>query len=1047
MLYRTVIFTLVNLLLPETLLLAQSVRFNRDVRPILSSKCSKCHGPDDNQRQGELRLDKENGILNAFDGGLVGSEGWARVNSTDPDLVMPPPDSHLQVTDEERHILKTWIEAGAEWEGHWSFIAPLKPIVPKFTDQSLQQWIRHPIDAFILQHLHEAHLTPNNDADPEVLLRRVTLDLTGLPPTLEDIDAFLADKSETAYETVVDRLLASPHFGERMAVSWMDAARYGDTSVFHADGPRDMWPWRDWVIQAYNRNMPFDEFTRDQLAGDLLTNPTTEQMVATGFLRNNATTDEGGLIEEEYRVEYAIDRVKTTSMVWLGVSMECAQCHNHKYDPITQEEYYQFYAFFNQAADPGKQTRNGNQSPVVNLYDDEKLSQADELQPQLTAIETRLTERSTAAEADFQQWSVDEAVKTANGVSQPANPVSWIPLDETKGRSVTDIARPNQTGQLNGPEKWTTGHTGNAFDCDTKNWIDMDTAGNFDGSHGFSYGCWVRPQDAGNGSPIARMDLANGYRGYDIHLTDGSVAVHLIHSWPDDAIKIETKKRLTTNEWQHIFVTYDATNRAAGVQIYVDGELWESDVREDRLKGTLLSKGPFFVGRRNTGSHYKGLVDDIRLYDRALTATEVKSIAATSAITPLLAKDDSQRSVDEKQTLRSHFLANVDTEYQGISKEKIKLSGTIEELRKPIVNVMVMNDLPEVRETFVLARGNYAAPLKDRKVEPNVPAALPALPADASSNRLTLANWITSPTHPLTARVAVNRYWSLLFGQGIVRSLEDFGTQGEWPSHPELLDWLATDFVESNWNVQRAIKQIVMSSTYRQSSVVTAQKLSQDPENRLLSRGARFRLQAEFLRDNALAASGLLVSTVGGPGVKPYQPDGLWNEVSLDGNLRFQQDEGDKLYRRSMYTYWRRSAPAPSMTIFDAPTREKCAMRRSRTNTPLQALVTLNDPQFVEAARALAELALKQQATTIGQKIRLAFRRTAATEPNQHVLAILVDTFEEELRRFQKDAKSAAQLISVGDSAHDETLDPAAHAAMTVVTSIILNLDQTLTRN
>ena len=368
MLFRTVIFSLVNLLLPGTLLLAQSVRFNRDVRPILSGKCSRCHGPDDTQRQGELRLDKEAGILHAFDGGLNDSEGWARVNSTDPDVVMPPPDSHLQLTDEERTILKAWIEAGAQWEGHWSFIAPFKPTIPESKDESLQQWTRHPIDAFVLQRLREANLAPNNDADPEVLLRRVTLDLTGLPPTLDDIDAFLADTSETAYETVVDRLLASPHFGERMAVSWMDAARYGDTSVFHADGPRDMWPWRDWVIRAYNRNMPFDEFTRDQLAGDLLPNPSTEQMVATGFLRNNATTDEGGLIEEEYRVEYAIDRVKTTSMVWLGVSMECAQCHNHKYDPITQEEYYQFYAFFNQAADPGKQTRNGNQSPVVNLY-------------------------------------------------------------------------------------------------------------------------------------------------------------------------------------------------------------------------------------------------------------------------------------------------------------------------------------------------------------------------------------------------------------------------------------------------------------------------------------------------------------------------------------------------------------------------------------------------------------------------------------------------------------------------------------------------------
>jgi hypothetical protein len=1047
MLFRTVIFSLVSLLLPGTLLLAQSVRFNRDVRPILSGKCSKCHGPDDTQRQAELRLDKENGILHAFDGGLNESEGWARVTSTDPDLVMPPPDSHLQLTDDERTTLQAWIKAGAQWEGHWSFLAPVMPPVPEMDDESWQQWTRNPIDAFVLQRLRAADLAPNNDASREILLRRVSLDLTGLPPTLDDIDAFLADTSETAYDTVVDRLLASPHFGERMAVSWMDAARYGDTSVFHADGPRDMWPWRDWVIQAYNKNMPFDQFTREQLAGDLLPNPSTEQMVATGFLRNNATTDEGGLIEEEYRVEYAIDRVKTTSMVWLGVSMECAQCHNHKYDPITQEEYYQFYAFFNQAADPGKQTRNGNQSPVVDLFDDEKISQADELQPQLTAIETRLAERSAAAEADFQKWSVDEAVKAANGVSHPADPVSWIPLDETKGRTVADVAQPNHSGQLNGPEKWTTGHAGNAFECDSNNWIDMGAAGNFDGSHGFSYGCWVRPQDAGNGSPIARMNLANGYRGYDIHLANGSVAVHLIHSWPNDAIKIETKKRLTANEWQHIFVTYDASKSAAGLQIYVNGELWESEVREDRLKGTILSKGPFFVGRRNTGSNYKGFIDDIRIYDRKLSPEDVASLAGTSTITPLLAKTESERSAEEKQTLRSHFLKNVDPEYQAISVERTKLSETIAELRKPIVNVMVMNDLPEMRETFVLARGNYAAPLKDRKVQPNVPAALPALPTDSSANRLGMANWITSPEHPLTARVAVNRYWSLMFGQGIVRSLEDFGARGDWPSHPELLDWLATEFTESNWNVQRTLKQIVMSSTYRQSSVVTPAKLTADPENRLLSRGARFRLQAEFVRDNALAACGLLIPTVGGPGVKPYQPDGLWNEVSLNGNLRFTQDQGDKLYRRSMYTYWRRSAPAPSMTIFDAPTREKCAMRRSRTNTPLQALVTLNDVQFVEASRALAELALKQGGSTIDEQIRFAFRRAAATQPSDRVLAIFVEALDEELQRFQQDTESATQLISTGDSARDESLNPAIHAAMTVVTSMILNLDQTLTRN
>ncbi|MEO2016316.1 MAG: DUF1553 domain-containing protein [Fuerstiella sp.] len=1056
----------IPLLIVTTLIpcaMGADIRFNRDVRPILSTKCSKCHGPDDAHREAELRLDQPDGIRQTFEGGLAESEGWARITSKDPEMVMPPPDSHVDLKPEEIATIRAWIENGAASEGHWSFIPPVKPVVPfldeneKNTDnansngplaidESLRKWIRSPIDAFILRRLLAEGLQPNSDADRERLLRRVTLDLTGLPPTIAETDAFLADSSDGAYENVIDRLLKSPHFGERMAVVWMDAARYGDTSVFHADGPRDMWPWRDWVISAYNSNKPFDQFTVEQLAGDLLPNSTTQQKVATGFLRNNATTDEGGLIEEEYRVEYVIDRVKTTSMVWMGLSMECAQCHNHKYDPITQEEYYQFFAYFNQAADRGRQTRNGNEAPVVDIFEGANIAQADGLQKELDVLQPQLNARSKASEPQFQKWLTAAAATAGSQPLIPTDMVAYVPLDEGKGRVVADAVNVKRKGKLIGPVKWADGKFGKAFNCDTKNFIDLGNVGDFDGSHGFSYGAWIKPKGAGSGAPLARMNNGNSFRGYDLHISGGSIEPHIIHKWPTDAIKVSSKQKLKPDTWQHVFVTYDGSNKAAGVKIYVDGKPWDWDVREDRLAGTIKSKGPFYLGRRNGGSNYNGLVDDVRVYGRVLAESEVAALAGNDVITPLLAKAATERSADEDKVLRSHYLSVIDEPYKALVQKQTQLSSKIAELRKPIVNVMIMNDVPEMRETFVLERGNYAAPLKDRKVEPNVPAALPPLPASAPANRLGLANWLVDPNHPLTARVAVNNYWTMLFGEGIVQSLEDFGAQGEWPSHPDLIDWLAVDFVESRWDIKRAIKQMVMSSTYRQSSALTADKITADPENRLLSRGARFRLQAEFVRDNALAASGLLVTKIGGPGVKPYQPAGLWNEVSLNGNLRFVQDSGENLYRRSMYTYWKRSSPAPSMTIFDAPTREKCSLKRSRTNTPLQALVTMNDPQFVEAARVLAQVALQSGGKSAEQQIVFAFRRAAGVHPTTGVQAILMEAFHEELERFQADTDIAMQFLAIGESRRDESLDAATHAAMTVITSMILNLDETLTR-
>ena len=1019
------------------------VRFNRDVRPILSAKCFQCHGPDEASREADLRLDTEEGILQAFGGTLDESEGWQRISSTDRDLIMPPADSDKELTPDQISRVQGWIEQGAEWEGHWSFVPPAMPEPPTVESPAL---IRNAIDAFVSTRLESEGLSFSPLADRERLLRRVTFDLTGLPPTLEEIDAYLSDESPQAYETVVDRLLASPHFGERMAVAWMDAARYGDSSVFHADGPRDMWPWRDWVIRAYNENKPFDQFTREQLAGDLFPEPTTDQQVATGFLRNNATTDEGGAIAEEYRVEYAVDRVKTTSMVWLGLSMECAQCHDHKYDPIDRDDYYRFFAYFNQASDPGMQSRGGNQAPIVDLFDDDKLAEADELASQVTVLTQQRNERAEAATVDFESWLVDASATAADGPVVPEDTLLHAALDEADGREVVDLVSADRVGQLNGPVRWGEGRHGGAFDCNSNNFIDFGDVGDFERTDAFSYGCWIKPQGAPTGAPLARMNDGDGHRGFDLHIAGGVIQIHLINSWPNNAVKVRSKTKLEADKWQHVFVTYDGTSKAAGVSIYLDGQELEWDIEQDALTDTIRTTVPLYIGRRNPGSHYKGLVDDVRIYPRELTATEVAALAGSDPIMPLLAKPADERTADEQNVLRQHFLTAIDESYQELTRRITETETRVADLRKPIVNVMVMRDEPAMRATYILDRGNYASPLTDRELQPGVPGALPPLPEGAASNRLGLADWLMQPGHPLTARVAVNRYWAMLFGEGIVRSLEDFGAQGEWPTHPALLDWLAVDFAEHGWDIQRCIKQIVMSHTYQQTSRVTPELLERDPENRLLARGPRFRLQGEFIRDSALAASGLLVDRIGGPSVKPYQPDGLWNEVSLSGNVRFVQDHGEKLYRRSLYIYWKRSSPAPTMTLFDAPTREKCTLRRSRTNTPLQALVTMNDVQYIEAARVLAERSLAEGGASRNDQITYAYRLVCGVRPGDAVLSMLREAYETELEVFQADTERATQLISLGESPRDESLDPAAHAAMTVVTSLILNLDETLTR-
>jgi hypothetical protein len=759
----------------------KKIDFARDIRPILANHCWSCHGPDEKTREAELRLDERAAAIAALKNGHVAivpgapakSAVIARIDAKKESQRMPPAHSKKPLVEAQKELLKRWIAEGAEYSQHWAFIAPKRPLVPAVKNRA---WVRNPIDAFILARLEQEGLSPAPEAPRETLLRRVSLDLTGLPPTLEEQDAFRNDPSPRAYENAVDRLLASPRYAERMAMPWLDAARYADTNGYNNDEERFMWPWRDWVIQAFHANMPYDQFIIEQLAGDLLPGATLQQKIATGFNRNHVLTTEGGIFEDEYRVEYVADRVHTSATAFLGLSLQCARCHDHKYDPITQKEYYRFFAFFNNVSDKAvNYNKGGMADPFVRVV-------ADGGQEVLDRNEKQLTEMGRLRKA---------------------------------------------------------------------------------------------------------IEIPTGY----------AIAV--------------VRKRL-----------------------------------------------------------------------------------------------ERQRN----------------------------------ELGVP---VMVMAELSPRRQTFVLKRGQYDQP--GDKVDPGVPSLLPVLPKDAPANRLGLARWLVDPGHPLTARVAVNRFWAMYFGAGLVETVEDFGLQGDLPSHPELLDWLAAEFVASAWNVKALQKLIVSSATYRQSSHVTKELRERDPKNRLLGRASRLRLPAETIRDNALAVSGLLKDKVGGPSVKPYQPAGLWEDVSVNRGYKYVADRGDGLYRRSMYTFWRRTCPPPSMMLFDAPDRETCLFRRARTNTPLHALILLNDPTYLEASRKLAERVMHKTATS-PERLALGWRLALARTPTAAEQAILLDMYRESLDKFQADPAAAAKLLAVGSSPRDVALNQAELAAWTTVMNVVLNLDETITK-
>jgi len=1016
------------------------IDFSRDIRPILSDKCFTCHGPDENTRASKLRLDVKDSAFEVRDGHAAVVPGnveasllHQRMMSTDPDVKMPPPASGQELSSTQMELLAAWIQQGANWTEHWAFLPPQRTAVPSLPNDA---WCRNEIDPFVLDRLRQEGLKPAEEASRRTLIRRVTLDLTGLPPTPVEVDAFLADNSATACESLVDRLLASPRYGEHMAVSWLDAARYADTSGYQNDGPRDMWRWRDWVINAFNTNQPFDQFTIEQLAGDMLDNPTLDQRIATGFNRNHRGNAEGGIIPEEYQVEYVVDRVDTTSTVWLGLTMGCARCHDHKYDPIRQKDFYQVFACFNNIPENGRAIKEGNSPPLIKAPLPDQQAQLNQLDEQIQVAETKTKELQSSLVAAQQAWEAN---------STRAQPADWSITDGLVSHlsfdgDLKDTRRPVSGVFEPSPGEYAAGRIGQAVALKSSSFVNAGDVASFGYFDKFSIAAWIQASDP-NGTVISRMTPVEEGAGYFVHLHHGRLQVNLVKRWLDDAIRIESRDSLPLNQWFHVAVVYDGSRVAAGIKVYIDGRLVPMDVKLDRLNQTFASKtDPLRIGSGH--SAFSGSIDDVRLYNRDLSPAETALLAVPQTVPEIVAIEKAVRTEAQQSKLAQYFLATqAPAEIRDAHENLTRLQRERRAFEETLPTVMVMQEMDQPRATHVLIRGQYDQP--GEQVEPGVPSAFAPLPANTPRNRLSFARWLVSPEHPLTARVAVNRIWQMHFGQGLVRTSEDFGAQGDLPSHPELLDWLATEFVQSGWNIKLLHRRIVTSSTYRQSSDVSPELMRFDPENRLLARGPRRRLSAEAVRDQALFVSGLLTEKIGGPSVKPYQPDGLWQEIATDTD--YLQSHGADLYRRSLYTYWKRTVAPPTMVTFDATSREACTVQRSRTNTPLQALALMNDVTFVEAARVLAQRLLLEDERSTAGRIKAGFKTITSRTPEPAELAILQRRFENSLHAFQQDPESAKQLIQVGEFPVEDAADPCELAALTTVVSLMLNLDETVT--
>ncbi|MBC8355145.1 MAG: DUF1553 domain-containing protein [Planctomycetes bacterium] len=1011
----------------EPVLAEDTVDFQRDIRPLLSDRCFACHGPDAERREAELRLDVREDVFRVSDSGdgshiiVPGkpseSELFLRITSQDDDVRMPPRSSKRVLSPSEITLLKTWIEQDATWEEHWSFSPIDSRELPQVKNSA---WLNNSVDNFVLARLEEAGLLPSVRASREKLIRRLTFDLTGLPPTLDEIDVFLNDEAPDAYERVVDRLLKSPRYGERMTADWLDVARYSDTYGYQVDRDRFVWPWRDWVIRAFNNNLAYDDFVTQQLAGDLLPNATDDQILATTFNRLHPQKVEGGSVPEEFRIEYVTDRTQTFATAFLGLTLECARCHDHKYDPLTQTEYYQLCGFFDNLDEAGLYSyfTPSVPTPTLRLVDDATRQNLAGLETQVFDEEAKLKRLTDSRKAAFETWQND-LTTNSDEIPVPA-PIKHLAFDEVKAPNESVAGKVGQGIRL-------TGDDGVGLDV-----------GNFKRFQPFSIALWMNTPDVKERAVVFHRSRAwtdAGSRGYELLLEDGCLSAALIHFLPGNAIRVRTRTPIAVAEWQHVAMTYDGSSRGAGLQLYIDGEPAKTKTVRDNLYKAITGGGGdnITIGERFRDRGFKGgLVDEFQVFDRMLSSLEVAQLHDGHSLVDAIAA--SSRATDDGsiEKLYSYYLATKDEEYQSqlIALQKAREAKSA--LEESLQEIMVMRESPTKRQTYFLKRGAYDSP--GDPVSADTPAAFPPMPNGAAKNRLGLAQWLTDPSHPLTARVAVNRFWQIVFGNGLVQTPEDFGRQGQPPSHPALLDWLARDFVEHEWNVKRLMKMLVMSATYQQSSSVAETHLARDPENRLLSRSPSHHLPAEMLRDNALAASGLLVDRIGGPPARPYEVEASFKPVG--------RDKGDGLYRRSLYTYWKRTGPAPAMMTLDAAKRDVCRVKRERTASPLQAFVLLNDPQFVEASRVLAERLLMQHGDDTNAALVDMFRLLTSRRPSDTEQQVLRDLFDQQLSAFKSDAEQTLQYLKVGDKPFDDSIEAPILGALAVVANTLLSFDQ-----
>ena len=1009
---------------------AEKISYAREILPILSENCFFCHGPDKENQKADLRLDVRAAAIEAFAWDPENppeSEALIRIFSDDEDDVMPPPESHRMLTAEQKELIKKWVEQGAEYETHWALVTPPSEIpVPQTADKA---WPRNSIDSFILARLEKEKLAPTAPAAPERWLRRVTFDLTGLPPSQAELDAFLTDP--TAREAVVDRLLASPRFGERMATPWLDVARYADSFGYQADVDLHAWPYRDWVIKAFNDNLPIDQFITQQVAGDLLPDANRDQKLATAFNRIHRKTNEGGSVPEEFRQDGISDRIHTVGTAFMALTMECARCHDHKYDPISAKDYYAMGAFFNSIDEFGL-IGYGNgilPQPTLELPSPQQEQQLADLRQQITTAEASYAAHLAAAEPAFQAWLASNEksfpeVDLAGRFSFDASPDAFA-------SQVNPEHKANISGNQQAP-----GRIGNGILANGDAAISITDYGLRSADQPFSVSLWVKPAEDYPRAVVFQNTTSADvpYSGYEVVLEKGKLSWSLAREFPGNAATIATIGTIPTNEWTHLTVTNDGSRKATGLKIYLNGQPAETTVLADTLTRNFVSGSNInFTARSRDPGLRGGMVDEISVHTRAITPAEVASIFSGK---PLAETTD-------PVLLRDYYFSAIDPAARDLSAKLTAARGAYRDTQKGVREVVTMRESVAPVPAYILNRGDYT--MIGDKVERETPDWLPPFPADQPRNRLGFARWLTSPEHPLTARVTINRIWQEIFGKGIVETSDNFGLQGAQPSHPELLDWLARDFMNHGWDQKRAIKQMVLSATYAQDSAASPELRERDPANLLLARGPARRLSAEQLRDSALALSGLLAETIGGPPVKPYQPDGSMWKVLNNFLPQYQPDKGVGLYRRSLYTFWRRTTTPPNMILFDAGTREVCATNRTVTNTPLQALVLLNDPQFVEAARKLAERIMKEGGATDESRAKWVYRVVTGKSPTAEQLPLLLELITQQRAIFASKSSDATALLKTGDSPADSSLDPIELATFTALSQALLNLDAHIT--